>query len=246
MAAAAHGAASGLKNLAHLSFSSQNCNSLNISTSCPKQSKKITAILSLQATIIFLSDIRLNTEAIGFNNLFSPRYDMIHHSKKSKRGVGILISRTLQYTVLKEYRDTNNNVLAVKLNTCDTNIILISVYGPNNNDFEFFSFIRKVLSENTDSPAICGGDWNATYCTEAGELNLDTFNMQNPPSITRSGWLAGICNDFNLFDPFRTMHYNKKDFTYVPRSGNKNRSRIDFFLISGEFLSMCNKCTISP
>jgi exonuclease III len=148
--------------------------------------------------------------------------------KKSKRGVGILISRTLQYTVLREYRDNNNNVLAIKLNICDTNILLISVYGPNNNDYEFFSFIRTVLLENTDSPTICGGDWNATYCTEAGELNIDTFNMNNPPSTIRSGWLAEICNDFNLFDPFRTMHYNKKDFTYVPRSGTRNRSRIDF------------------
>jgi hypothetical protein len=40
MVAAAPLAAYNLKNLSHLSFSSQNCNSLNISTLCPKQGKK--------------------------------------------------------------------------------------------------------------------------------------------------------------------------------------------------------------
>jgi hypothetical protein len=79
-----------------------------------------------------------------------------------------------------------------------------------------------------------------------GENNIDIINMSNPPSITRSRWLADIYDEFNLSDPFRAMHYDKKDFTYVPRSGGRNRSRIDFFLISDRLLSICNKCYISP
>jgi len=46
--------------LANISVSIQNCNSLNISTNCPKQLKKLSAITSLGSKIIFLSDIRLN------------------------------------------------------------------------------------------------------------------------------------------------------------------------------------------
>ena len=47
--------------LSCLSFSIQNCNSLNVSTSCPKQVKKIKAILDLDTDVIFLSDLRFNT-----------------------------------------------------------------------------------------------------------------------------------------------------------------------------------------
>jgi hypothetical protein len=42
-------------------ISSQNCNSLNISTLCDKQLKKVQAILNLDTDIIFLCDIRLST-----------------------------------------------------------------------------------------------------------------------------------------------------------------------------------------
>jgi exonuclease III len=227
-----------LKNISHLTFSTQNCNSLNISTNCPKQGKKIAAILALQTTIIFLSDIRLNTNNVPFNNFFSPRYDMIHNSTENRRGVGILISRTLQYTLLNEYRDNNNNVLALRIDVCGTIILLISVYGPNNNDMEFYTYLRNIRYKYPGIPTICAGDWNATYCTENGEGNIDIFNMSKPPSVVRSGWLADIYDNFNMSDPFRAIHYAKKEYTYVPRDGGKNRSRIDFFKISDCLLSL--------
>jgi exonuclease III len=124
---------------ANLTFSSQNCNSLNISTNCPKQMKKIAAILALQTSIIFLSDIRLNTGTTGeLNNLFSPNYNFYHNSIRSKRGVGILISNKLQYSVLQSYTDNNDNILGLKLRFGDSVILLISVYGPNQNNDCFF------------------------------------------------------------------------------------------------------------
>jgi len=51
--------------LANLTFVSQNTNSLNVSTQCPKQIEKIESIIESKADIIFLSDIRLNNS----NNL---------------------------------------------------------------------------------------------------------------------------------------------------------------------------------
>ena len=43
-----------------VSFSSQNCNSLNVSTSVRNQAAKIVSILNMDTDIIFLSDTRLN------------------------------------------------------------------------------------------------------------------------------------------------------------------------------------------
>ncbi len=53
----------------HISLSSQNCNSLNISTECDKQLSKVVAISSLCTNIIFLSDIRLGANASHVNKL---------------------------------------------------------------------------------------------------------------------------------------------------------------------------------
>jgi hypothetical protein len=70
--------------------------------------------------------------------------------------------------------------------------------------------------------------------------------MASPPSLIRSGWIADICSSFGLLDPFRAFHPTRKDFTYFPHGARKNRSRIDFFLISESLLSSCRSCNISP
>jgi len=78
-----------------------------------------------------------------------------------------------------------------------------------------------------------GGDWNATFDISDAQHNLDTVNMQDIPSITRSRKILEICRDFNLIEPFRTKYPTKKEYTFVPTGVNiVNRSRLDFFLIS--------------
>jgi exonuclease III len=235
-----------LKGISHLSFSAQNCNSLNVSTNCPKQLKKVAAILALQTTFVFLSDIRLNLGINSQCDLFNPRYKMLHNSTSSKRGVAILISSQLHYNILYEFRDNNNNMLGVRISIGDCEVLLISIYGPNTNDLSFFQDLRKILNDNQNIPCICAGDWNLTFSTCGTDDNIDILNMNNPPSIYRSGQLAAICEDFSLTDPFRVLHYRSRDYTFVPRHGGRNRSRIDFFLISEGLIAICNKCTIAP
>jgi exonuclease III len=83
----------------NLSFGAQNCQSLNISTKTDKTLKKILAIVKKGEDIIFLSDLRLNSDAQvhavhdlekKVNNL---GYTLKHNSKNSSRGVGILIKK---------------------------------------------------------------------------------------------------------------------------------------------------------
>jgi hypothetical protein len=106
---------------ANLSFSSQNCNSLNISTSCEKQVKKISAIVTLRTCLIFLSDLRLsNPEAKSeIEKTFAcnkiKNYRFFHNSSKSKRGVGILIDCNYNFTVLETYTDPEENILGLKI-----------------------------------------------------------------------------------------------------------------------------------
>jgi exonuclease III len=62
-----------------------------------------------------------------------------------------------------------------------------------------------------------GGDWNATYSQLPATYNIDMVNMSAPPSIIRAGWLADICNTYNLMDPFRAFHPILRDFTFFPK-----------------------------
>jgi hypothetical protein len=59
------------------------------------------------------------------------------NSRFSRRGVGILISTKLQYTILKTYKDETCNIIGLKLAISGCEILLVSIYGPNTNDLNF-------------------------------------------------------------------------------------------------------------
>jgi hypothetical protein len=91
-----------------------------------------------------------------------------------------------------------------------------------------------------------GGDWNLTYSLSDTKTNPDIVNMSAPPSIIRSRWLADLCETHNLLDLYRAFHPTRRDFTFFPKGNKKNRSRLDFFLISQTVLAKCKTCDISP
>ncbi len=86
-----------------VSFSSQNCNSLNVSTSVRNQAAKIVSILDLNTDVIFLSDTRLNGRHKSIMDAFRLRYRMIHHSSLNRRGVAVLIRNDLDLQVQEEF-----------------------------------------------------------------------------------------------------------------------------------------------
>jgi exonuclease III len=212
--------------------------------------KKISTISSYNTSVIFLSDLRLNNSPLveDLKNAFllnpGGRYDLIHHSSLNRRGVGILINKNLSYTITDRFTDNYDNILGVKLNISECELWIISVYGPNTNDREFFNTLGRLIDRCAPVPVVLGGDWNTTISTVDSPDNIDTFGMQRPPSVIRSNYLNQICTTSLLTDPFRALHPELRDFTYVPRNGRNNRSRLDFFLISDCLLNNISECYI--
>ena len=250
---AAHSALSLAAVLQNLSFSAQNCNSLNISTNCPKQSTKIKSIIDLDSDIILLSDLRLNNKDTTrdiekiFLSSGNRQYKFYHNSLRNSRGVGILISSNLNCEIISPFSDEAGNILGLYINLDSHLLLLVSIYGPNkNNDNIFFQDLNRLLRSYPDIPAIIGGDWNLTYSTANTDSNIDIFRMGSPPSLIRSRALADLCERFQLSDPFRALHPDLLDFSFRPKNGRNNRSRLDFFLTSDSLIEHISTCTISP
>ncbi len=243
--------------LCNISIAAQNCNSLNISTTCPKQLKKLYSITELGTDLIFLSDLRLSNNTNNIRDLENSflacnrkQYIFFYNSTRNSRGTGILIAQGCGMTVIEEFRDINENILGLHVKLRESEILLISVYGPNNNlansEDNFFECLHELISTHPDLPVICGGDWNCTISCNKAENNIDVFSMTNIPSVSRSTRLNELCINCCLSDPFRAMHPHTRDFTYIPRHGGKNRSRIDFFLVSDALVSTVSRCNINP
>jgi len=225
---------------------------LNVSTTCPKQLKKIKSIVDLNTDIIFLSDLRLNNSdsvrdiESAFLNATSNKYRLYYNSTKNKRGTGILLKDSLNTSNLNIFKDETENILGINLTIDGHSLNLASIYGPNNDDPIFFRDLSRFLQLYPDSPSIVGGDWNATLSTDNSPDKIDTFGMASPPSIFRSHCISEICDTHSLTDPFRVLYPDLRDFTYRPRSRNANRSRLDYFLISDALINNIKCCKINP
>ena len=244
------------ENFPPLTIASINCNSLNMSvTSRVNQKRKIYGIVKLKTDIIFMSDIRLcNKNLVSLGSelkklfLINPyqAYEFIHNSKRSKRGVGILYKKDLNLSVEASTEDPEDNYILTRVSLKGTSIILGSVYGPNEYDPEFFARLGADLNRLGNYPVILGGDWNCTFSTDPVASNIDCINMANLPNIRHSRLLSNLCDRFKLTDPYRVYFPTRRDFSYRPRNLlQKNKSRIDFFLMSEDLLMATSNCDMA-
>jgi exonuclease III len=151
----------------------------------------------------------------------------------ASRGVGILISKKLNFTVPEKHLDVTGNIIVINLVIDGWALTVGSVYGPNDNDLEFFNTLEQFVKTIGNESVVLGGDWNLTMDPRAPVDNLDVVNMANIPSRQRSMAANKMCDALDLEDAYRILNPNAREFTYVPNAAaNINRSRIDFFLIS--------------
>jgi hypothetical protein len=94
-----------------ISFTIQNCNSLNLTGSVNNFDTKIAAIVEAHTDVILLSDTRLiSSRGVSssqriYNSLRDckvRKYVPFFNSSANSRGVAILIGNDLEYTVLQE------------------------------------------------------------------------------------------------------------------------------------------------
>jgi exonuclease III len=169
---------------------------------------KVNSITSLCSDIIFLSDTRLSNrnnvscmndvEKLFRINKFDS-YHCLFNSSKNKRGVGILINNKCSYVVSSRVDDPDENYLAVRLICKGEDMVLCSIYGPNEMNLTFFANLTrdlKTLKGNSNVPIICAGDWNCTYSADPVELNIDCFNMRHLPNHNHTVSLLNLCREF--------------------------------------------------
>jgi hypothetical protein len=111
----------------------------------------------------------------------------------------------------------------------------------------FFENLQRDVRILNNETIILAGDWNATWDSSPVASNIDVINMQNIPSKFRSEIFFQMARNLSITDPFRFLYPQRKEFTYVPNiAANRNRSRLNFFLISENIIGECRTVTIPP
>jgi exonuclease III len=206
--------------------------------------------------VILLSDVRLSNrqgvsdikyvkETLKINPYCS--YHFIHNSTKNKRGVAILIKNSIDFSVEDGRADPGENFLACRLQIKGCTFILASVYSPNESDQQFFTHLMDNITSLGQHAIIIGGDWNCLWSKSSIGVNIDALNMVSLPNIQNSKKLREISELLDITDPFRVLHPNRREFSYIPRQvGRINKSRLDFFVVSNAIVDKLADCSISP
>ena len=94
----------------------------------------------------------------------------------NRRGVLTLINNTFEYDIGQVKKDPNGNFLITELTICGKKVILhvVNIYGPNEDNPQFYSNIQQHVFEIGNENIIFCGDWNLI-------LNpiLDSENYRN-------------------------------------------------------------------
>ena len=156
-------------------------------------------------------------------------------------GVCILVENSLQFKLIYHKEIIPGKIQALKVNIDDHDIVLINVYGPNNDDASFFETLYDFLGENDEEEYIIGGDFNTVL-----NSNLDKFGgIKGTHQKCRDKIIASIDN-FDLADIWRVFNPSSRQYTWHSTSKPVIFSRLDYFLVSNLFLNQISKCRIQP
>ena len=160
----------------------------------------------------------------------------IHGIKSNARGVAILIGNNFEYKVLNCHKDLDGNYLYIKLKLDTMSLNLITIYGPNSDNPNFFQNIQDILEQNSADYSIVCGDFNMVLNPE-----LDTYNylyINNPKACTA---VQNMIDSEDLIDIFRQNYPQTRRYTWRKRNPIK-QARLDYFLISNQMSNIIKSC----
>ena len=188
-----------------------------------------------QAKVVFLQETHMMTENTvkikrrWQGQVFSGCY------ASNARGVMILIHKSIPIQVEKITKDPAGRFVIVQGVLFSEKINLINVYGPNDDNPNFFNDLFLTIS-SLSGLYIMAGDMNCTL-----DPVKDRSTGSDSSHVKTRKVIQQFMKDLNLLDIWR--HLNPTSTAYSCYSSTyRTHSRIDYFLISAELLTKIADC----
>ena len=205
-----------------------------------KRKKIYLQLKNTQADIIFLQETHSDEASVndwtnqwGGNIFFS-------HGAHNSRGVMILFRRNLIDMNPSILYNKNGRILAIKITTIDDiDCLLINIYGPNSDTPEFFQEIDELLKKSDIHTFILGGDFNTVIDPEIDTKSGSDYHV-NSRNVLRN-----CIESNNLWDVWRIRNEKVKKFTWHRFKPKQQMSRLDYFLVSADIVSLISDTGIN-
>ena len=225
-----------------LTICSANCQGLG-SSSSGKRKDVMNYLKNKKFDIYFLQDTHFES---NIEHIVRAEwgYECWFNSFTSRaRGVAILFNNTFEFKVQNIHSDKTGNLLVMNVIINSIEYILVNIYAPNRDEPDFFRQIQNTLNKYQVDNVIIGGDWNLLL-----DPNNDGKNYKNVNNPGAKEEVSNLTLQFNLIDIWRHLHPSGKQYTWHKKVHGKiiQQGRLDFFLLSDQLLSLCQKSNIIP
>lgn len=149
------------------------------------------------------------------------------HGDTNARGVAILFKRNINCKILKQARDNEGRVLAVKIQTVGPIITLLAIYAPNSDSPQFFVNAFSIAESLENDLKIIAGDFNTVL-----DISKDLQGGKGHSNVKTRQFLNEYLSDSDLVDVWRIHHPDDFRSSYISRKPVLLQERIDFFLVS--------------
>lgn len=186
-----------------------------------KRGKVLPHLKSLHVDVIFLQETHLKNDSHG--RLRCRWIQHIYHSNFSVKtcGTAILIHKRVPFKHLSTIADKDGRYVLVT----GEPVTLLNIYGPTNDDPEFFKKVLNLIPDISRTNLIIGGDFNLVLDTY-----LDGSSSQRVEPSKASNLLKSYIENMNVFDVWRISNATGKEYSFHSKVHN-SYTRIDFFLV---------------
>ena len=159
-----------------LQIIAQNCRGL---ADYVKRKDVLNFLRSKKPDIVFLEDIHIKRENVDRLLNEWGHKDIVAPGQSNSRGVAILFNNTFQYNLRETYSCPKGNYVLANVEMLESNVTLGCVYGPNEDNAEFYKMFFEKIENMGNDKVIIGGDWNFVLKPELDYLNYKRTNNKN-------------------------------------------------------------------
>lgn len=219
-----------------LNIMTLNTKGLNISE---KRRMLLHDMQRMKADITLLQETHFRGDT--FPVLKNRYYPTVYHSTYSEtksRGVSILISARIPWTLIDMKTDPLGRFLFLKGWIGDVKVTVANLYMPNNNQDTSIKKHLEQLQKFTEGQHIVGGVLNIPLVPEE-----DTLTGKTSISRGQRKTIQTTLHNTQLIDVWRLFHPGERDYTFYSRP-HHTYSRIDYFLIPHSQLQAIKESSI--
>lgn len=163
------------------------------------------------------------------------------HGTSRARGVAILFKPSINNLEVHSCEtDEEGRLVVLDVTINDIRTTVANVYGPNDDNPEFFRNIMGKIENMPNDNRILGGDFNLVL-----QLDVDKqggrYATHRQAQEVLLNWMA----DEDLIDVWRAQHRLRKQFTYHTTYPADISVRLDFFLVSFGLLANVHRTSIT-